>query len=205
MMHHRGSIIGLLIVVGLLILAGSAIHNAAWNQGFAMGRLSAGGEGTAALPYAYPGAPHAGLGVLLAFGLIVLGAVVIFRRSVRFHLWRAYGQHGMPPWAAGPQAGQSSAQAGQPNPPEGQQGFVPPWWRQWYGQPQGQPGTPEGQPQGFVPPWWRHWYKWAERHGYGPCGPWSWGGPVPPQQQAAPQQPEKPAQGGEDAGNGPQA
>ncbi len=181
MLHHRGSVIGLLIMVGLLILAGTAIHNAAWNQGFAMGRLSAGGEGAATLPYVYPGAPHAGFGSILAIGLIVLGLMLVFRRSVRYHFWRAAQQHGMPPWAAGPQAGQAGATEGQTGGPEGRQGFVPPWWRHWC-------GSAEGQ-----------------RH-EGPCGPWFWPGPMPPQHQAgAPQPPEKPAPSGDETAGTPQS
>ncbi len=176
MMHRRFPIVSLLLVVALLILVGTAIHNAAWNQGFAMGRLSAGGEGAAAMPYVYPGAPRPGLGTFLAIGLIIFGVALIFRR-VRFHAWQAARQHGMPPWAAGPQAGQA-------------------------GDTEGQPGGPEGQ-QGFVPPWWRHWHEAAQRH-EGFCGPWSWCGPMP-QHQAAPQPPEKPAPSGDEATGTPQS
>ena len=84
-----------LIVVGLLIAGGTAIHRSGWTQGYVMGRLAAGDEGGAAVPYAYgyPGrhfgfAPAlCGLGPLLTVGLLLL-ALVAAGRFFRFRAWK---------------------------------------------------------------------------------------------------------------------
>ena len=98
MSHQRFPWLALaaLIVVGLLIAGGTAIHRRGWTQGYVMGRLAAGGEDGAAgpyLPYGYPGrhvgfAPAlCGLGPLLTVGLLLL-ALVAAGRLFRFRAWK---------------------------------------------------------------------------------------------------------------------
>jgi hypothetical protein len=94
-----------LIVIVLLVLGGNALRQAAWRDGYMMGRLAAGGEAGAALPYGYPGfpgySPFSGWGtllVLLFLGLLAFGVL----RHVRHRAWRMAG---------GPQQGAGEAGA----------------------------------------------------------------------------------------------
>jgi len=88
-----------LIVVGLVIGGGFAIHRISWSQGYRMGQLAAGGEEGAVAPYApyRLGRP----GLLLTAGVLLLVLLVI-GKFFRFWAWNmAWG-----PWmmAGGPWA-----------------------------------------------------------------------------------------------------
>lgn len=96
-----------LIVTGLLIVSGLAIHRSGWSQGYVMGRLSAEGGGGAVapnVPYGYPGRPFGllpflgGAGSLLIVGSLFLLLVVIGRL---FHLraWKMAGGPKAAHWA----------------------------------------------------------------------------------------------------------
>lgn len=117
MMSHRFLWIALagLLVVGLLMGGISATQRSAWNEGFMMGRLTASGDGSAVLPYAYGygmgpagGSSFGGFGLLLGVGLLFL-VFAGFSRMGRRHAWGMEGQphgtspwgHGAPPWARG--------------------------------------------------------------------------------------------------------
>jgi len=82
-----------LILVGLLIAGGVAIHYAAWSRGYAMGQLAAEGEEAAIPPYM----PHSGwpfgvvphpFGVGLLFK-VVLGLLffAVICKIIRFVIW----------------------------------------------------------------------------------------------------------------------
>jgi hypothetical protein len=110
-----------LVVIGLLIIGGFAIHRIGWSQGYVAGQLAAGGEEGAAAPYApysfgHPGryfgfAPFPfGAGLFLTVGLLILLLIGI-GRIFRFWAWRMTGgpqgqywhrPHGpMPRWCWG--------------------------------------------------------------------------------------------------------
>ncbi len=128
-MHHRKRfwpfVLGALVLIAVVALIGRANTQAAWSQGYMMGRLSAGAEGEALLPYmlgyGQPGG-HSVLPWVVGGILVILGVAVIgkFLRFGAWHHWRKAGgpehreewakrwsQHGPPfPWAwHGPPAG----------------------------------------------------------------------------------------------------
>jgi hypothetical protein len=117
-----------LIVVGLVIGGGFAIHRISWSQGYRMGQLVAGGEEGALAPYSL-GRP----GLLLTAGVILLVLLVI-GKFFRFWAWHvAWGPwmmaHG--PWttARGPRgrtwAAHRAAHWRRPHGP------MPPWCWGW--------------------------------------------------------------------------
>jgi hypothetical protein len=90
------SALAALVVVGLVIGGGFAIHRISWSQGYRMGQLAAGGEEGAVAPYGL-GRP----GLLLTAGVLLLVLLVI-GKFFRFWAWKmAWG-----PWmmAGGPWA-----------------------------------------------------------------------------------------------------
>lgn len=147
MVHRRSPmvLVGLAVIV-LLVLGGNMIRQAAWSEGYTMGRLSAGGEAGTALPYGYPGfpgySPFSGWGtvlLLLFLGFLAFAAV----RHVRRRNWRMAGgppqgagqppaehgaaehgswwHHGMPPWCwPGERPAEGPAEPGKEEPEEQQ-------------------------------------------------------------------------------------
>lgn len=123
MMSHRFLWVALagLLIAGLLFGGISAAQRSAWNEGFMMGRLTASGDGSPVLPYAYGygvgpagGSSFGGFGLLLGVGLLFF-LFAGFSRMGRRHAWGMHGQApGTPPW-------------GQGAPPWGQ--GAPPWAR----------------------------------------------------------------------------
>jgi hypothetical protein len=99
--------LAVLIIVGLLILSGFAIHRIGWSEGYRMGQLAASGEGGVTAPYA----PFGTVGLVILL-LIVIGKVF------RFWAWMTWG-----PWVmAGSSMGAHWARHGvRPHGP------VPPW------------------------------------------------------------------------------
>jgi hypothetical protein len=95
-----------IVVVGLvifgLLLAGIAIQNAAWTQGYTMGLLTSGTDGADLAPYLlYRTGPGAGgavgfFGGLARFLFVALLAVGLLK-LLGFGYWRRRG--GPPPWA----------------------------------------------------------------------------------------------------------
>ena len=86
-----------LVIIGLLILGGLAIHRIGWSQGYKVGQLAAGSEEGAPVPYAAYGFRYSGL--FLTIGLLLLLLIVV-GKSFRFWAWKmAWG-----PWmmAGGP-------------------------------------------------------------------------------------------------------
>lgn len=93
-----------LIVIGLLIMGGSAIYRSGQSQGYMMGRLSAGGGDGAVAPYApyglgYPSRHFSFAPFLCSAGLFVL-LLVGAARFFRFRAWKAAGGPKDERWAA---------------------------------------------------------------------------------------------------------
>ena len=103
-----------LLIIGLLVIGGSAHRRNAWTQGYMMGRMAAESGDGAVMPYQpygmgyfYGPSPTRGIwGAVMAvsFGLFSLLIVAkLFRRWA----WAAasgnkqgeWGEHGAPPWA----------------------------------------------------------------------------------------------------------
>ena len=122
MSHKRFPMVALiaLMVIGLLVVGGSAIQRSAWSQGYMMGRLSASGDDGGVVPYApygYPGRHFdlssllCGVGPLFTIGLLLLLLVGV-GKMLHFRAWKQAGgppgegwakhwhrHHGhMPPW-----------------------------------------------------------------------------------------------------------
>lgn len=97
MSHKRflTAVLAAVLVVGLLIVGGSAIRQSAWSQGYMMGQLAAGGDGAVApyAPYGYPGrffgysSSLCGVGPLFTLGLLFLLFVVV-GKAFRFWAWK---------------------------------------------------------------------------------------------------------------------
>jgi hypothetical protein len=92
-----------LIVIGLLILGGFAIHRIGWTEGYRMGQLADSGGGAVA-PYESYGFGYPSL--FLTVGLLLL-ALIVIGKIFRFWAWKmAWGPWMMAgrPWrmAAGP-------------------------------------------------------------------------------------------------------
>lgn len=94
-----------LIIIGLLIMGGLAIHRIGWAEGYRMAQLAAGDEGGATVPYAPYGFGHPRM--FLTVGLLLLLLIVI-GKAFRFWVWKmAWGPWMMGgPWmmAGGPKA-----------------------------------------------------------------------------------------------------
>lgn len=106
-----GFLFAMLLVVGLLGLAGSSIYRAGWTQGYFVGKVSDGGESAAVTPEAAPGrALHYGGGFSRAdsfFGTVVkcflfLFLIAMFFKFIGLLMWRkgryGWGRHGR--WGA---------------------------------------------------------------------------------------------------------
>ncbi len=106
-----------LLVIALLIGGASSLQRNAWMQGYLMGQLSAGGDGSAALPYmAYGlqgyGGSGLGGGLAILFGIGLLALLVM--SAGRFFFGRRWAMQGGSqdgPHAADEQPWQRMAQA----------------------------------------------------------------------------------------------
>jgi hypothetical protein len=147
-----------LIVVGVVIGGGFAIHRISWSQGYRTGQLAAGGEEGAVAPYARYGLGRPGL--LLTAGVLLLVLLAI-GRFFRFWAWNmAWGPWMMAggPWAMarGPRgrhwAARRAAHWHRPHGP------MPPWcwgWEQPPGegaQEQENEGEPDAEAGSAAPP-----------------------------------------------------
>jgi hypothetical protein len=121
-----------LIIIGLLILGGLAIHRIGWSQGYKVGQLAVGIEGGATLPYGPYGFRYSGL--FLTIGLILLLLIVI-GKFFRFWAWKMAGG----PWMM---AGRPWMMAHRP---KGEH-----WARHWH------------RPHGPMPPWCWGWEEASE-------------------------------------------
>jgi hypothetical protein len=74
-----------LIVIGLLLVGGWAIHRIGWSQGYATGQLATGGQEAAIGPYAPYGLGY--LGLFLMVGLVLLLLLVVIGKLFRFWAW----------------------------------------------------------------------------------------------------------------------
>jgi hypothetical protein len=113
-----------LIIIGLLILGGLAIHRIGWSQGYKVGQLAAGIEEGATVPYGAYGFRYSGL--FLTVGLVLLLLIVV-GKFFRFWAWKmAWG-----PWmmAGGPKGERWARQwARHWHRPHGP---MPPWYWGW--------------------------------------------------------------------------
>jgi len=102
MSNKRFLVVGVvaLIVVGLLFMAGSAVYRSGWSQGHMMGRLTAGGDDGAGVPYVPygPGYSGRGLGVSVcgAGPLLIAGLLLLLFFGIRFSSFRAWKMAGGP-------------------------------------------------------------------------------------------------------------
>jgi hypothetical protein len=121
-----------LILIGLLILGGFAIHRIGWTEGYRMGQLAVGGEGGTVAPYAPYGPGYSGL--FLTVGVLLLLLIVI-GKFFRFWAWKMVGG----PWmmAGGPWK--------MAHGPKGRH-----WARRWH------------RPHGPMPPWCWGWEEPSE-------------------------------------------
>ena len=121
-----------LIIIGLVILGGLAIHRIGWSQGYKVGQLAADIEEGATVPYGAYGFRYSGL--FLTVGLILLLLIVV-GKFFRFWAWKmAWG-----PWMM---AGGPWKMAGGPR---GER-----WARHWH------------RPHAHVPPWGWDWEEPSE-------------------------------------------
>jgi hypothetical protein len=113
-----------LIIIGMLILGGLAIHRIGWSQGYKVGQLAAGIEEGATVPYGAYGFRYSGL--FLTVGLVLLLLIVV-GKFFRFWAWKmAWG-----PWmmAGGPKGERwARPQARHWHRPHGP---MPPWCWGW--------------------------------------------------------------------------
>jgi hypothetical protein len=112
-----------LIIIGLLIMGGLAIHRIGWSEGYRVGQLAADVGDTAVTPYALYGFPS-----LFVTILLVLLFVIVIGKFFRLLAWKmAWGSHMMPagPWkmGGGPR-GAHWAKHWHPH-----HGHMPPWCR----------------------------------------------------------------------------
>jgi len=121
-----------LIIIGLLILGGLAIHRIGWSQGYKVGQLVAGSEEGATVAYGPYGFGYSGL--FLTIGLLLLLLVVI-GKFFRFWAWKMAWE----PWMM---AGRPWKMA---HGPKGEH-----WARHWH------------RPHGPMPPWCWGWEEPSE-------------------------------------------
>lgn len=86
-----------LVIIGLLIAGGWAVHRIGWSQGYAMGQLAAEGEAASSLAYGPSGAGYVGLFLLLAFVLLLVVGIV--GKLLRFLAWSAVAGSDGAEWA----------------------------------------------------------------------------------------------------------
>jgi hypothetical protein len=116
-----------LIIIGLLILGGLAIHRIGWTEGYKMGQLVAGSEEGATAPYAPYGFGSSGLFVTVGLLLLLL---IVMGKFFRFWAWKMVGGPWMMaggPWmmTRGPKAARWARHWHRPHGP------MPPWWWGW--------------------------------------------------------------------------
>jgi hypothetical protein len=123
-----------LIIIGLVILGGLAIHRIGWSQGYKVGQLAAGSEEGAAVPYGPYGFGYSGL--FLTIGLLLLLLIVV-GKFFRFWAWKmAWGPWKMArsPWmiAHGLKGERWARHWHRPHGP------MPPWCWGWEEPPEGE-------------------------------------------------------------------
>jgi hypothetical protein len=132
-----GVVVGALVLILLFTTIGSAIRQAGWNEGYTIGLLASGKEGSQALaPYLAHrggyGMHHIGFGFLGFFGFFFKLIFFVFLFGLFFKVlgfggWRQ-GWHGHPwahhdwrthhaPWPAGHQAPTPAPESPKANPP----------------------------------------------------------------------------------------
>jgi hypothetical protein len=121
-----------LMIMGLLILGGLAIHRIGWSEGYRMGQLAASGEGGVTSPYAPFGLGRPGLFITVGLGLLLL---VVIGKVFRFWAWMTWG-----PWmiAGGPMGTHWARHGVRPHGP------VPPWCWDW-GKPPEEKAEPDAE------------------------------------------------------------
>jgi hypothetical protein len=103
--------VAMLILIGLVVAGGFAIHYISWSQGYSAGQLTSEGEEVATPPY-FPGdsghfmwharsvhRPFGVIGALFRIGLCILFFAIVFK-LIRFVVWGSVFRHAMAgPWA----------------------------------------------------------------------------------------------------------
>ena len=140
-----------LVLIGLLAVAGLALHYVGWSEGYTAGQGATAGEGDEAVPYEpfglrLPGRPHVfapfyfGAGPFLRVILLLVLLALIFK-LFRFVIWGIAGFPMMAGMMGAPWHRHWRHMRWHPHGP------VPPgfqeWhreWQEWYGPQAGQPG-----------------------------------------------------------------
>jgi hypothetical protein len=133
-----------LVVIGLLIMGGWAIHRMGWSEGYAFAQQAAGSE-AATVPYALSGLSYVAL--FFTAGLAFLFLLAVMGKLLRLWAWKAVGG----PWMIhrmarrtrmGPSAEPWSKYWHGHHPP------VPPWCWGWEKPEEEQPEKAERKPGG---------------------------------------------------------
>jgi hypothetical protein len=103
--------VAMLILIGLVVAGGFAIHYFSWSRGYAVGQLASEGEEVATPPYLPDESgyftwharsvhrPFRAVGTLFGIGLCILFFAVVFK-LIRFVIWGSVFRHAMAgPWA----------------------------------------------------------------------------------------------------------
>jgi hypothetical protein len=141
--------LGSLVLVGLLIAGGVALHYAGWARGYQVGQLATEGEEAAAPAYPpYVGRPFGFVPYLFGAGVLVkvvllLVFIGIVGKLIRFLIWGACWRPAMAgPWPGqGPRAYWRRAARW-----HGRHGPVPPWGWGWYGPSDEEMEEPDAEP-----------------------------------------------------------
>jgi hypothetical protein len=103
--------VAMLILIGLIVAGGFAVHYISWSRGYAAGQQTAEGEKAATPPY-FPDdsgylmrharsvhRPFGVMGALFRIGLCILAFAIVFK-LIRFVIWGSVFRHAMAgPWA----------------------------------------------------------------------------------------------------------
>jgi hypothetical protein len=103
--------IATLLLIGLVVAGGFAIHYLSWSRGYTAGQLTAKGEEVATPPYLSDESeylmwharsihrPFGAIGALFKIGLCILFFAIVFK-LIRFVIWGSVFRHAMAgPWA----------------------------------------------------------------------------------------------------------
>jgi len=135
--------VAMLILIGLVVAGGFAIHSLSWSRGYTAGQLAAEGEEVATPPYLPDESgyllwharsvhrPFGVVGTLLKIGLCILFFIIVFK-LIRFVIWGSVFRHAMAgPWAKHWHGHPGWRAYWRRAPWHRVHGPVPPWWWDW--------------------------------------------------------------------------
>jgi hypothetical protein len=122
-------VVAAVVLIGVLVAGGFAVHRLGWSQGYAAAELAAQGEEVPTPPLAPPGWRPVGFGrggLMLMTLLLGFLFFALVGKLLRVLAWGAM---------AGPAMGWHHVGGSWRHPGHCMHGHVPPWYRPWYGQP----------------------------------------------------------------------